>query len=427
MPRKILYWFRNDLRLHDHAVLGRLTPGDELLPVFIINPEWFRPLALGFPKMGAYRAQFLLESLADLRRQLQEKGSDLVIRVGEPHAILQTLANEWQSTVLLYQQEDTAEEQAEERAVEAAVPCKVHTWQGQTLIHADELPFALEQLPDVFTAFRKRVEKYSDVREVFPAPTQLPAFPSIDSGPMPKLTDLGLEPATIDDRAAIRFKGGVTAALERLHHYLWEGDHLRAYKETRNGLIGADYSSKLSAWLAMGCLSPRQVYAEVKRYEQERISNSSTYWLIFELLWRDYFRFVAKRYGNRIFQLGGIRGEQPTYHNRPADFEAWRLGESGEPFVDANMKELLLTGFMSNRGRQNVASYLTKDLKIDWRWGAAWMESQLIDYDVCSNWGNWMYVAGVGNDPREDRYFNVRKQAGMYDPEGEYQRLWLEE
>ncbi len=110
-----------------------------------------------------------------------------------------------------------------------------------------------------------------------------------------------------------------------------------------------------------------------------------------------------------------------------AKFEAWINGKTGVPFIDANMKELQLTGFMSNRGRQNVASFLTKDLGIDWTWGATYFESQLIDYDVCNNWGNWNYVAGVGNDPREDHYFNIETQVEKYDKNGDYVKLWLSE
>jgi deoxyribodipyrimidine photo-lyase len=205
-----------------------------------------------------------------------------------------------------------------------------------------------------------------------------------------------------------------------------EKDLLQHYKQTRNGLIGSDYSSKLSPALAHGCISPKSVYHEVKKYEAERVKNDSTYWLVFELLWRDYFRFVAKKYGARIFHEGGIRNKTVQWKSDKEVFEKWRLGETGVKFVDANMKELLHTGYMSNRGRQNVASYLTKDLGINWTFGAAWFESQLIDYDPCSNWLNWAYVAGVGNDPREDRYFNIESQVKKYDPRGDYIKHWLD-
>jgi deoxyribodipyrimidine photo-lyase len=133
------------------------------------------------------------------------------------------------------------------------------------------------------------------------------------------------------------------------------------------------------------------------------------------------------KFGNKIFHKKGIMNKPIVWKTNRNIFEKWRLGETGVPLIDANMKELLETGFMSNRGRQNVASFLVRDLQIDWRWGAAWFESQLIDYDVCSNWGNWLYGAGVGNDPRDNRYFNILKQATNYDSKGEYVKHWLPE
>jgi deoxyribodipyrimidine photo-lyase len=231
-----------------------------------------------------------------------------------------------------------------------------------------------------------------------------------------------------DPRGVLPFRGGESEALRRIQTYFWENDQLKVYKETRNGLLGADYSSKFSLWLAYGCISPRQIYEEVKRYEAERVANDSTYWLIFELIWRDYFRFITLKYGSRLFKVSGIQYNLELKWNHRRDlFDKWVNGQTGVPFIDANMRELQLTGFMSNRGRQNVASFLAKDLKIDWTWGAAYFESQLIDYDVCSNWGNWNYVAGVGNDPRENRYFNIYTQATRYDEKGEYVKTWLPE
>ncbi|NDC31277.1 MAG: cryptochrome DASH, partial [Bacteroidetes bacterium] len=179
---------------------------------------------------------------------------------------------------------------------------------------------------------------------------------------------------------------------------------------------GENYSSKFSAWLSMGCLSAREIFQEIKKYEAQYTANESSYWMVFELIWRDYFRFIMKKYKHRFFMPNGIKksGVQTHKHN-PALFEKWINGQTGNDFIDANMLELKLSGFMSNRGRQNVASYLCHNLKLDWRYGAAYFEQQLIDYDVCSNWGNWAYVAGVGNDPRENRVFNIEKQANDYD------------
>jgi deoxyribodipyrimidine photo-lyase len=231
----------------------------------------------------------------------------------------------------------------------------------------------------------------------------------------------------IHPKSAIRAIGGEDEGLKRLHEYTYGMHGIATYKETRNGLIGDAYSSKFSPWLALGSLSAKNILKTVNDYEQEFGANDSTYWMKFELLWRDFFQWTVKKHGNVCFKAGGIRGVDKKKTNDPDTFDAWRFGETEDTFVNANMKELYLTGFMSNRGRQNVASYLVHDLNQDWRVGAAWFESRLIDYDVASNWGNWMYIAGVGNDPRQDRVFNTKRQADMYDPNGEYQKLWLHE
>jgi deoxyribodipyrimidine photo-lyase len=192
--------------------------------------------------------------------------------------------------------------------------------------------------------------------------------------------------------------GGEKAALRRLHHYVTEGrGRLSVYKETRNGMLGADYSSKFSVYLAMGNISGRQVLHAVKEFEgSSGIADQNTYWLIFELLWRDYMRLYSLKYGRKMFYLGGMQGEQgrkkyPWGHDDTL-LAKWREGKTGWPIIDANMRELKHTGFMSNRGRQIVASFLVRDLKQDWRHGAEWFESRLLDHDVASNWGNWQYV-----------------------------------
>jgi deoxyribodipyrimidine photo-lyase len=303
--------------------------------------------------------------------------------------------------------------------------CELETYSTSTLYHAEDLPFTIKDIPDVFTNFRKKIEKESHIRPPFDRPSQIPS-PAIDPIALPSLEAIGLKKMTMDSRAALAFKGGETEALKRLNHYFFESKRISVYKETRNGLVGADYSSKFSAWLALGCLSPRFIYHELKRYEQEFGANESTYWLVFELLWRDYFRFMMKKYNTKLFQLSGIQNKElPVNAHDAVLLQKWMDGKTGVDFVDANMIELKRTGFMSNRGRQNVASYLCNDLKLDWRYGAAYFEQQLIDYDVCSNWGNWTYLAGVGNDPRGNRYFNIEKQATDYDKDKSFRKLWL--
>ncbi|MEO0468574.1 MAG: DASH family cryptochrome [Bacteroidota bacterium] len=426
-----ILWLRNDLRLHDHeALFHAMESAEQVLPVYCIDPRMFAQRSLGFAKTGDFRSNFLWESLRVLRKRFQEKGSNLIVRHGKPEEVLLELAKEYGADGVFAHKEVTHEERKVELAVEAALFSQgiaLEFYWTSTLYHLEDLPMPINSLPEIFTQFRKQVEKYVPVRELFPTPEHIPTPKIAVAGEIPT------ENISIDKRAAIQFQGGEIAALERLQDYFWEKNCLWQYKETRNGLVGADYSSKFSAWLALGCISPRKIHQEVKRYEEMRKKNRSTYWMIFELIWRDYFRFIARKHGNSIFFEHGLRGmpadkvKRVSEHKAKKRFDAWMAGETGIPFVDANMRELKLTGFMSNRGRQNVASFLVRDLGVDWRWGAEYFESVLIDYDPCSNWGNWNYVAGVGNDPRENRYFNVIGQGKRYDPEAEFLRLWLPE
>lgn len=428
----ILIWYRNDLRLHDHEPLhAALKQRAHIIPIYCFDPRQFGQTSFGFPKTGAFRAQFLMESVADLRSSLRSRGSDLLIRQGEPETVLPALAQQLGASAVYFHSEVTSEEQAIEAALKTALQAQnvlLKGFYGHTLYHPDDLPFDSHRVPEVFTQFRKQVEQKSGINPPLPSPKHLPPLPAgVEPGELPTLADLGLELPTRDDRAVLPFTGGETAAIARLKDYFWTRDRLRIYKETRNGMVGADYSSKFSPWLALGCLSLRYIYEQVQQYEEERVQNDSTYWLIFELLWRDYFRFICAKHGNKVFLPAGLQGVSIPWKQDWQRFDLWREGKTGFPLVDANMRELAATGFMSNRGRQNVASFLTKNLGIDWRMGAEWFESLLVDYDVCSNWGNWNYTAGVGNDARGFRFFNILKQSKDYDPNGEYVKHWLPE
>jgi deoxyribodipyrimidine photo-lyase len=429
----IIVWLRNDLRLDDHEPFHRAAQtGAPIVPVFCIDPRQFSTLPSGAPKTGRFRARFLVESLADLRAACRVLGGELFLRHGHPELIIPALARELNASAVCYHEEVASDETTVEAEVDAALESAgveiTRRW-GHTMLHPDDLPFALDALPDVFTQFRTRVERSVTPRRCLPAPLALQA-PALDPGVLPTLASLGVDEPMPDPRTQFSPRGGATEGLARLHHYLWGSDALRRYKETRNGLLAVDDSSKLSPWLSLGCLSPRRVQAEVARYEAARVKNDSTYWLIFELLWRDYFRFVAAKHGDRLFALRGLHERALPWRSlgdsdASRDFDRWKDGRTGYPLIDAAMQELSASGYTSNRARQNVASFLTKNLGIDWRAGAEWFESLLIDYDVASNWGNWLYSAGVGNDARGFRFFNTHKQANDYDPDGAYVRHWL--
>ncbi|KAI3468451.1 hypothetical protein Pfo_025114 [Paulownia fortunei] len=440
-----IVWFRNDLRILDNEVLFKAWVSSEaVLPVYCVDPRLFGTTHyFGFPKTGALRAQFLIECLTDLKRSLMKRGLNLLIQHGKPEQILPSLAKAYGVHTVYAQKETCSEELNVERCVsknlkKVMLPSpegvstkfnptngtKLELIWGSSMYHIDDLPFSCTSLPDVYTQFRKSVESKSAIRSCIKVPASLGSTPDVkDWGCIPETSSLGLQLATVSKGMA--FSGGESAALSRVHEYFWKKDLLRTYKVTRNGMLGPDYSTKFSPWLASGSLSPRFIYEEVKRYEKQREANDSTYWVLFELIWRDYFRYLSIKQGSSLFHAGGPRKVQTNWSQDQALFDAWRDGQTGYPLVDANMKELLTTGFMSNRGRQIVCSFLVRDMGIDWRMGAEWFETCLLDYDPCSNYGNWTYGAGVGNDPREDRYFSIPKQAQNYDSDGEFVAYWL--
>jgi len=420
----ILVWFRNDLRLHDNEILSKAIQNSiDIIPIYCIDPAQFGVSQFGFRKTGKFRTRFLLDSLVELRKSFNKNGGKLLIEFGDPAEILKEIALKYNAKAVYAQKEITAEETGVEVNLEKMlwkhhIPLEL-IW-GSTLYHPDDIPFSTKEIPDIFTSFRKRVESEAAIRNLFDCPKEIKVPADLVEKPLPDLKKLGLvyESDTI-------YRGGEQKGLDRLSEYFWTKDLLKKYKETRNGLLGLDFSSKFSPWLANGSLSPRFIYHKIKQYEKDRVANDSTYWLVFELMWRDYFKFVFKKYGSKFFRAEGIKAQKDALQTNVIGFENWKTGNTGEPFVDANMRELAATGYMSNRGRQNVASYLVHDLHQNWLAGASYFEEMLLDYDVCSNYGNWAYLAGVGNDPRENRKFNTERQAKEYDPDGKYVSYWM--
>ncbi|MGB3182962.1 MAG: DASH family cryptochrome [Cyclobacteriaceae bacterium] len=419
---RAMVWFRNDLRVHDNEALATaLKDAKEVLLLYCLDPRQFRELDLGFRKTGVHRARFLLESLEDLHESCRQAGGHLMVRQGYPEDIIPELAGQYDIGQVHVQKEVTDEEIQVEKAVEnalAGTDCGMHYYHGLTMYHPEDLPFDPADTPKAFKTFRHQGPNKARVRNEFPAPQKISCVPADDPFDLPTLSELDYH----DELPEVaRYPGGETAGLDRLQHYLFGTELLTRYKWTRNQSLGLDYSSKFSPWLAFGCLSPRRVYYAVKTYEEEVKKNISTYWLIFEMLWRDYFKFLGMKHGNAVFKKAGIFNKEVEWQYDRASFKHWCDGTTGIPFVDAHMTELNETGFMSNRGRVNVSTFLSRDLAIDWRWGAAYFESLLVDYDVTSNWLNWYYQAVVW------RYTHVLWQSVKYDPKGEYIKHWLPE
>lgn len=472
-----------------------------------------RTQVCGFWRTGRHRLKFLCESVYDLKDQLKRRGSDLLIRFGVVETatikIIQELQKSGFTVDHVYMSKEVAYEEVgtEKRLtkllsnLDQKVPLVL--FHSRSLVHPDDLPFTINKTPDVYTPFRTRVESLPTdqlCRELLPLPEKIQPFPPLppsisdvppESGysgslcheegldkvftrlikPLasnPDIVHRHAHPSQpegekqdykTDERTAFPYRGGETEALKRVQQYFFEGHQppVRTYKDTRNGLLGDSYSTKFSPFLALGCVSPRKIIRTLWDHEAKFGANKDTYWVLFEILWRDYFFFITQKFGRSLFSIKGFEGRldpkgasqkvgywRPYYKSesmkqpnpqelgkdqRPRTVDrnalAWLTANTGVPFIDANLIELRQTGFMSNRGRQNVASFLAKDLKLDWRIGAEFFESELVDYDPCSNYGNWQYVAGVGNDPRTSRQFNPIKQAKDYDAQGEYVKCWI--
>jgi deoxyribodipyrimidine photo-lyase len=414
-------FFQNDLRIHDHAPLRQaMSYNIPLVGVYVFDPYFYQETRYGFKKTSKYRAKFILESVKVLKTQLLKYNIPLIIKYGASEKVMRELGLNYNIKNFFYNSEFGSEELKILKLIKLNLKTTTFvSFETKSLISTKNLPFTISNLPDVFTDFRKAVEANFKVESIISLPNYYQDLINVDDD------QVSLEKLGFKDDFDLVIPAGELAGLERLSYYLFKSKKALYYKNTRNGMFNYDDSTKFSPYLALGALSPRQIYFEVKRFEKQYGSNVSTYWIVFELLWRDYFHFVHLKYGNKLFMPGGIYGGKTNYIANQSYREAWIRGETGYQLVDANMKEINTTGWMSNRGRQNVASFLVKYLNQDWRFGAAYFESMLLDYDVSSNYGNWLYVASLGNDKRENRVFNVNKQGRDYDADGKYLRKWL--
>jgi deoxyribodipyrimidine photo-lyase len=412
-----IYWFRNDLRLRDNPAFTQACKNVEtLLPIFIHQEHLAQETQWDFPRMTKNRQVFLQESLQDLRQSLKGKGSDLLDISGNTLEIFLDLRSQFDINTIYCERIEAPEELTEvDQLINAGFELK-SIWQS-SMLDPQTLPFKLHEMPDIFTQFRQKVE-LSQLKFARPieSPLSIPPLPSHSK----HIKSLASECVSGVDKP---FSGGENNALLHMEQYF-----LRrlpdTYKQTRNGLIGMDYSSKFSPWLALGCCSARTIAQGLINYEHQYGANDGTYWLWFELLWRDYFRFLHFKYGSKLYQSKGLT-DKPGNPFSVLKFKQWSSGKTGEPLVDAGMHELITTGYLSNRMRQIIASYWIYNMQGHWQVGAAWLESQLIDYDVYSNQGNWLYIAGKGTDPRGGRPMNITKQTQDHDPDSIYRKMWL--
>ncbi|TYL46593.1 DASH family cryptochrome [Marinomonas sp. IMCC 4694] len=414
-------WFGEDLRCADQGILWRAAQEvDHVVCLYCDEPHNQRPSRYTTQGMSDNRRRFLQQGLDDLAAQLKNLGQTLYVSALDAVTSLTLLLNEVPISHLYRNHHGGWDEQQALKRIATAFPdVRLHIDHGLSLFKPSQLPFDPEQLPVSFSKFRRLVENID-------LATLLPAIPSLPPEPVFAIQQVPPWPPTslnrrLDENSP--FTGGEQAAIDQLSDY-FSTNLPQHYKETRNELDGWENSTKFSPWLAQGSVSPRQIKASLDVYEGDHGANDSTYWIYFELLWREYFHWYATRYGKQLFLAGGLSGKPAQGSYYAERFRKWSQGNTPYPIVNACMKQLNATGFMSNRGRQIVASCLIYELGIDWRYGAAYFEEQLVDYDVGSNWGNWQYIAGVGADPRGGRHFNLKKQTEQYDPKQRFINKW---
>lgn len=437
-----LLCFSNDLRLHDNmAVYEANRQAKGLLCLYCIDPDWFKKDNLGLYAIGTHRWQFLQESLSALDVALRAVGQRLVVAYGKRTDVISDFLTRMPIQLVIRSHSVSYIENTQwQHLCYRHRNIRFQSVSTHTLFKQDQLPFEVAELPSAFSQFRKLVEStgslyFTDTIELIPTPHSLAPclMPNTSYKLLSKLnstfTASAVHVSSVSSSSVSSpFIGGEKYALQHLQAY-FQSEAPSRYKDTRNALETDDeswtLSSKFSLWLSNGCLSVKEVLHALQCYEQDYGANDSTYWIYLELLWREYYQWYALAYSYDLFAFREEGHPSILLKEDTPKFIQWCQAATPWPLVNACMGQLNQTGFLSNRGRQIVASSLVNELGIDWRCGAGYFEQQLVDYDEAANWGNWQCIAGLGADSNARRHFNIIKQQYIYDPHQKYVSRWM--
>lgn len=400
---KAIWWIRRDLRLTDNTALQAAIEADSVVPVFILDPV--------FARSSARRQDFLYEGLHALDRDLRARGSYLVLRRGRPVDVLRRLVQEIKAEVI-HAEEDFSP-YALRRDEETARHLPLSLKQGQTVHHPADILKADGKPYTVFTPYSKAWKKrLPGSLQTRPAPERINSPAGIPGEPLPKYKVSPLFPA------------GEQEALVRLEEFLHRQIHL--YAENR-GRLDLEGTSALSPYIRFGMLGLRQATSAALQAVAQKKSAGAEVWLN-ELIWREFYIQILYHFPQVRTTAFNPSLANIEWRNDESHFEAWKAGRTGVPIVDAGMRQLREIGWMHNRTRMLTASYLVKDLLIDWRWGEAWFMENLLDGDLAANNGGWQWTAGTGTDAAPYfRIFNPILQSLKFDPNGDYIRRWIPE
>lgn len=407
--RTILVWFRNDLRIHDNEILLRAVERSQrIVPVYCFDPRYFALTKYGTKKTGVLRAAFLLENVHELREALRQLGGDLIVVYGYPEMLLPQIAEKHQVDEVYHHREVAYEETHISALVEAALwkmQINLRHFIGHTLYHKEDLPFPIKDIPDAFATFKKKTERESTIRPQLGTPIAIETPDNMESGSLPSLSELGFSEAEIGEVANLKFPGGEATALTRMGAFLSDNPSL------------SDYSC-LSPYIALGALSPNTLYHAAKEAEKAMPHKKQVEHVILKLLWRDYYRFMFKKHGNRFFHIGGLTDTPPESDmDDTKNFDRWKTGATGHPIVDKSIHQLNKTGYITHPQRLITATYLVHELRVSWLKGAAWFEEKLLDYGPANNYGNWAHLAGVGSSIKDNKPADIKKLCAQFYPD----------
>ena len=396
-----LFWFRRDLRLHDnHGLYQALTQPESVLPIFIFDKD----ILEGLKDKADKRVAFIHKTLSDINNALKENGSSLYVLHDTPLEALDKLVKEFDITAVYTNHDYEPYAIKRDKVIEAFLKSKnisFHTFKDQVVFERAEVVKADGSPYTIFTPFSKIwKEKYAADKKVrYPSEKNLSNFYKTKSHPFPPLKQLGFEPVPLDIPPSTPDK-----------------NIIQHYDETRN-LPYIDGTSRMSVHLRFGTVSVRELAAAASKWNQQ--------WLN-ELIWREFFMMILWHFPKVVTESFKSKYDRIPWRNNEAEFKKWCVGETGYPMVDAGMREMNETGLMHNRVRMVVASFLTKHLLIDWRWGEAYFAEKLLDYELSSNNGNWQWCAGCGCDAAPYfRIFNPTEQQKKFDPDMIYIRKWI--
>lgn len=399
--------------MHDNEMLVEaIAKSDEILPVYIFDPRHYESSAEQPAKSGAIRTQFLLESVDALRKSFQQLKGDLLILKGNPEDLLPGLVETHDIAEVYHHREVALEETQVSAVVEERlwkIQVNLRHFIGHTLYNKGDLPFPIKDIPDVFSQFKKKTERDAIVKACFLAPEVINFVHLQDYGVLPVLAEI--VDLTADAPSQSLLIGGEQNGLKHLRELLMEGSAIYS-KPVKSASSREIFSSKLSAWLSVGCLSPRMVYWLIKDAEDKHGPNPNFNQILLGLLWRDYFRFMFKKHGPHFFNDFAMKVPQVHSPEQEKDLlEQWKAGQTGNDLVDDYIQQLNVTGFIPHAARLLLATYLIYVLKVDWVQGAIYFEERSIDYAPANNWCNWAIVAGGGmNTGAKKSVFDLDKQ-----------------